>query len=164
MLLISRYGLDARAYHRTKPYPTWEKSDIRRWLNDDFLNTAFTQEEQKAIEIRKISTPSYSKYGFFNSGGADTKDKIWLLSEDEAWSYINGDRARRTEATAYTVAKGVYKYSNGYCEWWLRSPGYESGYAFYVSGDGSVFASGNVDDKYFAVRPALWLNLDTAGF
>ncbi len=70
-LVISRYGLDARAYHSgdwDTQYPTWEKSEIREWLNNDFLSAAFTAEEQKGIVIQRISTPVF--YG--NIGGVDT--------------------------------------------------------------------------------------------
>lgn len=41
------------------------------------------------------------------------------------------------------------------CWWWLRSPGYYSNYAAYVSGD-SVYDNGRyVSNSYGAVRPAL---------
>ena len=60
-LLISRYGLDARAYEPGgSEYPTWEKSDIRSWLNEMFLNAAFKAEERAGIVKTTVSTPSYN--------------------------------------------------------------------------------------------------------
>lgn len=74
-LLLSRYGLDAHRFD-SKYYQGWDKSEIRSWLNSTFLNTAFTESEQKGIVTTRISTPSYREY----SGGSDTEDMIWLLS------------------------------------------------------------------------------------
>lgn len=41
--------LDCKSYHETEEEVTWETSDIRTWLNEEFYNTAFSQEEQVAI-------------------------------------------------------------------------------------------------------------------
>ena len=48
-LLISRYALDAIPYHKEDIDITWEKCFLHTWLNDDFLQTAFTAEEQEII-------------------------------------------------------------------------------------------------------------------
>jgi serine/threonine protein kinase len=70
----------------------WAESDIRAWLNDEFLNTAFTKEEQRAIDLALISNPDNPEYG--SGGGVDTEDKVFLLSIDEANRYFsdNSDR------------------------------------------------------------------------
>ncbi len=44
-LLISRYGLDAKAYD-AMALAAWPDSDIRTWLNHDFINNAFTTYHQ----------------------------------------------------------------------------------------------------------------------
>ena len=167
VLLISRYGLDAHYYHKNKPYPTWAKSDIRAWLNGTFLNAAFTAEEQAGIVTTTVSTPSY--YGY--SGGADTRDRVWLLSREEAEKYFSDDEARKTTPTAYAVAKGAYQYSGtnsyynlngtGCCGWWLRSPGSYGNGASGVINDGSLYDNIDVGGADGAVRPAFWLNLDS---
>jgi len=48
-LPISRYGLDARAYHKDFVSITWERCTLRTWLNSTFLNEAFSANEQNAI-------------------------------------------------------------------------------------------------------------------
>ena len=169
VLLISRYGLDTRQYHDSDPYPTWEKSDIRWWLNGTFLNEAFTAEEQAGIVTTTVRTPGYISY----SGGADTQDQIWLLSRDEAEKYFSTLASRKTTPTAYAVARGVWQYSGtedygrlngeGCCWWWLRSPGFANNYASSISQGGSLY-SRNVNYASDAVRPALWLDLDLAVF
>ena len=165
-LLLSRYGLDA---HRldASTYQGWDKSEIRTWLNSTFLNAAFTTAEQAGIVTTKVSTPSYSGH----SGGSDTQDKIWLLSRDEASTYFTSDAARKATPTKYAVAQGTYQYSGsdsdcklngtGCCWWWLRSPGFGGDRASGVSSDGSL-SNRDVDYDYGAVRPAFWLNLNSA--
>ena len=172
VLLISRYGLDTRQYHDSKPYPTWEKSDIRWWLNGTFLNEAFTAEEQAGIVTTTVSTSSY--YG--QSGGADTQDKIWLLSREEVEKYFSSKESRKAPPTAYAVVQGAHQDSGdqsqykvngeGCCWWWLRSPGYYSDTASVVGRGGSLssYEDYYVYIAYNAVRPALWLDLDLAAF
>jgi hypothetical protein len=44
--------------------------------------------------------------------------------------------------------------------WWLRSPGFNSNYAAFVSTDGDVIEHGlDVNNSSVSVRPALWLHL-----
>ena len=53
-LLISRYALDAVPYHTESINITWEKCFLRSWLNSDFLQTAFTEEEQASIPETEV--------------------------------------------------------------------------------------------------------------
>ena len=162
-LLISYYGLDAHRFDASE-YQGWDKSEIRSWLNSTFLNAAFTAEEQLGIVTTTVSTPDYEGH----SGGSDTQDKIWLLSCDEAGSYFASNEARKATPTAYAVAQGVYQSINNKlngvrcCWWWLRSPGYFSDFASYVINGGSLNYFSFVNYTYGAVRPAFWLNLDSA--
>ena len=57
-LLISHYGLDAKPYNTDYIDTTWETCSLRAWLNSDFLNTAFTAEEQTAILTSEHSSSS----------------------------------------------------------------------------------------------------------
>lgn len=167
-LVISRYALDGRAYQpggdRTK-YPTWERSDIRNWLNGAFLYNAFTAEEQASIITTRISTPAY--HGV--NGGADTQDKVWLLSREEATAWFGNNNSRVAVPTGYAVSRGAFQSSSntlngaGCCWWWLRSPGDDREQASYVSTTG-VLSRSPVDYPYGAIRPALWLDLDTADY
>ena len=59
-------------------------SNIRKWLNSTFINGAFTQEEQNAIKSKTIKTPNNPVHQ--TAGGADTTDKIFLLSISEVTS------------------------------------------------------------------------------
>ena len=42
MVLLSRDGLAARPYNAEAGDTTWETCSLRKWLNEDFLNEAFS--------------------------------------------------------------------------------------------------------------------------
>ena len=64
----------------------WETSTLRRWLNGGFFDQQFNEEEKKAILEETIPNPanSWSRIG----GARDTKDRVWVLSADEADDYL----------------------------------------------------------------------------
>ena len=160
-LLISRYALDCQQYNSTKTDITWEECTLRSWLNETFLNEAFSTEEQEWIltsEVRAEKNPDYS-----TNPGNDTMDKVFLLSVNEANQYFTSDSARVCRPTAYAEAQGrcYVNSDDGTSWWWLRSPGREANCAAAVYSDGSVDNYGNgVRSVVNAVRPALWINLE----
>ena len=156
-LLISTYGLDCRPYHSKKEAVTWENCDLRRWLNGEFMNSAFTQEEQNKIVEVVNQNPDNAKYN--TPGGKPTRDKVFLLSIDEAQRFFKDDQARRCKPTEYAKSQGAYTSSQGDGWWWLRSPGLSGFYAAYVNIAGSVFDFGiNVNHDISCVHPALWVS------
>lgn len=172
-LLLSRYGLDSKSYNETFASITWEDCTLRRWLNDTFINRAFTAEEQAVILMTNVNnkrTPSY-----FGSGGNNTWDKVFLLSYAEVKKYFEGERYDKLRAdcrvvpTDYARAHGASTYGNdktadneSVSDWWLRSPGDYQWDAAYVTTSDSIYES-RVDTEYFCVRPALWVNLVESG-
>jgi hypothetical protein len=163
-LLITEKLIDYRRYHGRFTDITWEDCDLRRWLNRDFTNSAFNEEERKNIILTENLNPHNSEYGTY--GGNSTKDRVFLLSIEEAKKLFHSDRDRMAEATPYTVNRyrliDYYKRfgDEGMGWWWLRSPGHYSSSAARVRPGGGVNDYGryvNIDDV--AVRPALWLNL-----
>ena len=50
ILLLSEYGLDAQPFDTSgKSRVDWKDSTIRKWLNDDFYNSAFSEKEKENI-------------------------------------------------------------------------------------------------------------------
>ena len=159
LLLISEYALDCKCYNEKNEYVTWKTCTLRQWLNSDFLNTAFTEEEKEMIQVSHLKNEDNLIYG--TSGGEETKDKVFLLSIEEAQRYFPNDEARQCKPTANAVAKGAYvDNDNGNCWWWLRSPGTGSRLAAFVSYDGSLIFYGYwVNGSVDAVRPSLRIHL-----
>ena len=155
-LLISRYALAVRQYHKSWDKCTWEKSELRKWLNKDFYNSIFEKaEKSKVIEVLNINKSSQ-----YAEGGKDTKDKIFLLSVDEVSQYFADDASRECQAVYTARQNGAYRNtSNGNTAWWLRSPGGNKGFAATVDNFGCVNPEGYSATAEIAVRPALWINL-----
>ena len=155
--LISRYGLDAKPYNTEYTSVTWENCTLRKWLNGDFLNAAFSDEERaklKTVTVTADANPTWS-----TDPGNDTQDTVFLLSIDEVNRYFDTDEARVCMPTKTAVANGAYTdSSSGTCWWWLRSPGYHSNFAASVDLGGSVFDFGYpVNRDEAAVRPVVVL-------
>ncbi len=82
ILVVSRYVLDAKAYHDDEfEDATWESSTLRAWMNDDFYNAAFNNKEKKKIKTMTIKNEDNAYYKV--DGGKNTKDKIFCLSVSE---------------------------------------------------------------------------------
>ena len=159
-LVISKYALDCRLYNTSYTDVTWETCTLRKWLNNDFLGAAFSADEKAMIPTVTVSADKNPIYST-NPGNA-TQDQVFLLSIKEVNKYFSSDSARQCEPTDYAVANGAYvNSSNGFCGWWLRSPGGGQDNAARVRDDGDVNESG-VDVYYGsdAVRPALWIDLN----
>ncbi|WP_157617895.1 protein kinase domain-containing protein [Succinimonas amylolytica] len=154
-LLVSRYGLDCKQYHHEYVSMTWEQCDLRKWLNSEFLKTAFAEEEQQRIKLSEVVNDDNWEHR--TRGGNDTQDRVFCLSLAEAERYFKNDSERRCQPTALAKAHRAYD-NNGCCIWWLRSPGNNRNYASFVATDGVLYPSGRyVSDDDCAVRPALRL-------
>ncbi len=159
-LLISKYALDCKQYNTSWTDVTWETCTLRKWLNKDFMNAAFSADEMTMIPTVTVSADKNPKYGT-NPGNA-TQDQVFLLSITEANIYFTSDSARMCKPTAYAVANGAYERNSGNWWWWLRSPGNDQDCAADVLSVGDVFEYGrSVNYDRNAVRPALWINLNS---
>ena len=160
VLLLSKYVLDAKSYNEEWEDVTWETSDIRQWLNNEFYTAAFNKSEKAKIQTSLIKNEDNSEHG--TSGGNDTEDKVFLLSEKEAETLFLNDDERIAKATEYAEKSGVYVNEEKAAYWWLRSPGDSGDDAAEVIYSGWVYRDGNyVDDSSGGVRPALHLNLQS---
>lgn len=156
-LLITKYCIIGRPYHKEFKDITWAESEIRSWLNSDFFFTAFNAEERGRIADTFVINTENTKYG--TPGGVNTTDKIFLLSIAEVQQYFKNDEVRRAKATPFAKMRGALVSDYGFCSWWwLRSPGIDRRSAAFVHG--GVDARGrDVFRDDIAVRAALWLNL-----
>ena len=80
MMLISKYALDGQPFHDTKEPVTWGDCSLRKWLNSEFYNNAFSPEEQELILLSDVSNASYLGSIYWNSPNEEnTDDKLFLL-------------------------------------------------------------------------------------
>lgn len=157
LLIVSKYALDCQPYNEEYENVTWETCTLREWLNDEFVNEAFSKKEQKYIPT--VTVPAHKNPKYDTEPGNATNDKVFLLSAVEAEKYFNSDSERQCMTTNYADANGAYVDSNGYSYWLLRSPGNYSNRCCKVDGDGYVSSHNRVSTSDDGVRPALWINL-----
>ena len=157
--LLSDVILDKQLYNENDKYVTWEKSSLRTWLNGEFINRAFSDEEKEKINITEIVNQDNPDYG--TEGGNNTSDKIFLLSLSEVSEQQDGEKYGFLDDEIRACGKSDFSKTGSW--WWLRSPGSYSLDAAEVNDDGWVGRNGSrVDSSYGGVRPALHLNLSSS--
>ena len=159
--LLADAILDSQPYHSENEEIDWEKSSIRAWLNNEFINKAFSNEENKAINTVELISKDNSKYG--TQGGKNTSDKLFLLSLSEV------DETEESKEYGFWDKKTRKCKNDNFSEetyfWWLRSPGNSSHDAAGVYYYGWVFGYGyDVQEPAGGIRPALYLNLSSSDF
>lgn len=164
-LLLSRYCLDTMPLLTEGTRTTWENSTLRSWLNDSFLNEAFTSRQQESIlEVTLKNTPNVL---FDTDGGADTQDKVFLLSLVEYYYYLSGSSVQDLldGPTEYAIqnSDGALTDADD-AFWWLRTPGKTRRFGASVGcGDGKVYSEDAVTCPDNTARPAIWVDIRTLG-
>ena len=137
----------------------YELSNIRKWLNDNFYNTAFNNFEKELINITNVDNRRDNEYACNN-----TQDKIYLLSLAEANTYYSNIKERQAKGSDYansqglfTVVKQIYSPYLGYSCWWLRSPSNQLT-SLEIITDGKIIGADSSDSSR-GVRPACNIKL-----
>ena len=163
-LMISEYALDAMPFCGGFGNTTneWAGSTLRSWLNDEFLNSAFTNAEKNKIITVTHTNQKKTQNGFEQV--EPTSEKVSLLDSTELQQYFPNERDRLCKATSYAKSHGA-EISGGpdLCNWWLRSPAVEAmGLPMWsprVQTDGSTngwgYSSGEI-----CVRPVIRVKKD----
>ena len=182
--VITSSLLDAKEYHGSTEtrkvdgfnvYPNnYKHSDIRKWLINDFYNTAFNLNNSyiKGTVIDNSPDSAGLKDDRLTCG--DTNDKVFLLSYKDYKNINYGFPdtttteaiARRCKPTDFAKARGAYylttqqAWSYGYGIYWTRSPSDYDAFARmlrFVDSDGRLLNSGDVLTKKYCPRPAMVL-------
>lgn len=165
VLLISKYALDCQAFCSDETGTSWKDSSLRNWLNTTFIQNAFNDTEKGSIITTEIKSEEKNK--------EITKDKIFVLDNDEAEKYFDSDISRRCSPTVYAKQRGVLcpedlqdvefdEDVKNTCCYWLRSPGFHGDKVSIIDYEGTVYERGQFIDEEIAVRPVLWLNISNA--
>ena len=104
VFVVSKYILDLKLYDDGNSdaveHPgTWEASTLRKWLNHDFYEEAFTAPEQEQIietlVINKDNPLRNESNSTIFTNEVDTYDKVFLLSTDEVYRYYEFNMTER---------------------------------------------------------------------
>lgn len=172
-LLLSKCCIEKLPYNNRNEKTTWEKSDIRKWLNSTFVNTAFS-EKQAELYLNRTANKTQSNSKYNTSSGRETEDKVFLLSEVDFNTYLN-TVLKKAKGSKYIVDNGYTK--DEYCLYWLRTAGVSQYNAMNVSIEGELNHMGYAVDHSISqqhpdkegetmylgslgVRPAIWINLE----
>ena len=136
-VLLSKYAIEAKPYNvmleniaDSDRNAKWETSTLRNWLNNEFYNTAFDEQEKESIETANLEnikgtgifTKEFVEHwqkwdidfsGFLDESwetdsGNDTEDKVWLLSTADIEKYadiLTLGKEMQAKPTPYTAAK-----------------------------------------------------------
>jgi len=139
-LLVSKYSLDAVSLHKADKgfhHIPWADCLLREWLNTEFYNTVFTDEEKLLIQ------DSYDPE-------LGTTDKVFLLSREEGELLIGFDEYGA--ATSYAWEAGLDEVKTGddeHAAWLTRSC--DNGQNWVMHGSASPLG-------IYALRPAIWVD------
>jgi hypothetical protein len=171
-LIITYNVIENRVYHSNpiiftneQWIITWESSDLRAYLNDEFYNSF--NEDDKA-KIVQTTNKNPDNQWLTTEGGNDTDDYIFLLSIDEAVKYFgdSGQLNNRPDDASwiddrYNDNRIAFNADGEECLWWLRSPGNFNNEVAVIGVQGYLGIMGfSVDDNdRIGVRPVMWINL-----
>ena len=188
-LLMADKCLDSVPWNAEYRDVFWEESGLRSWLNGtagadspaygvrSFAETAFTSDELSAIMLSAV--PNASNYYFGTACGSGTRDRVFILSEEEVFCSEKAERygfrpsdavadpGRRLKPTAYAAARGAWQAdgaeTSGIGFWFLRTNGYTRDNVVYVGEMGYLYNRGiPVTCMDAGIVPAIRIRLGAA--
>ena len=138
--VLSERILDAK--HLSKTDFAYETSDLRKWLNSEFLNAAFTSDEQRYIASIPVG---------------NEEDKISILSQEDAVNRAFGfhpdimhynDR-RGKQPTKYALERLPEYWDNKQVFYYIQSPSNEKSHT--LSRDGALRTIRDLEDAWGVV-------------
>lgn len=161
-LLFSKYVIDKKPY--ANGYANWEDSSLRTWLNNNFYNVAFNDNEKQAIEIRYLNHEDVSPAPGITVLKQPTGqfDYIYLLDRDEIKNYFGITQEQ------YFVGNDLLTCFDTNLEktsWWIRANNMTNTYNSAMDAGGYYITEYGSEDNFMinwdqGVRPAVWVDID----
>ncbi len=139
VLLITEKGIDGYYYQRKHMSVSWKKSDMCSYLQEEMYPVLFNDLEKEVI----LDNPT-------------TKDKISLLSAEEADLYFFSDKDRELDITDVAQKKGVYVNELSKANGWDMK-GYRSSW-WWLRGEEASITAPIVDTDGKIQMDAYWVN------
>ena len=102
LTLITKDAIQNKMFYSENAKTSWVNSDLRKWLNEEFVNEAFSNNEKGMLRNRNND----------NSDGVHSIDVVYVLSREEAYSYFG--------ITADLLAAKPDSYEKA-CEYFLKN-------------------------------------------
>ncbi len=157
---------------------SWEKSDLRTWLNTSFYREVLDPEEQKLVLTSTIVTESADSL----QRRTETEDRVYLLSKEEAQDPAYGFEETEGACASRSVSKATdfAWFQNRDCfgghnavsadklGWWLRTPVTVDEENKHINAVSCVTPDGDItqvsiDEKHTArcIRPVMRITLSS---
>lgn len=156
-MLLSKYCIDTVIFYPERVPMYWGISDLRAWMNGDFLQETFTAEQQACILTTTVENEN--PHGV-KGAGADTQDKVYLLSKAEVLHFFPELADRVAYPTEYAKSKDcTVDPVTGSCRWWTRTTGARKMDVCGMRLDGRISSYGmqDVDWPTNTMRPVIWV-------
>ena len=143
---VSVYAIDCKPFSSDNN-SVWDHSTLRSWLNKEFVQMAFSREEQSCLNA--------------DSDG----DLVSLLSLEQFEELLPEIDNRICMATALAKDHGAYTESDGRCWYWLKSQDSDNAKAMVVKHTGELSADGQkATAKDTCVRPTIRISISGSDF
>lgn len=128
-------------WNKERDHANWSNCSLRRWLNKDFIDAAFSLKERMQILLVTCKNNGDPRWSVEN--GPDTRDKLFVFTNAELDELVPSLEDRNI---------GHW--------WWLRGHGSCLLTPQAVYDDGNVYKLGvNKNSEVVGVRPAMWIRL-----
>lgn len=183
-LLLSKYIIDVRQWDKDNDRTAyWNHCDLRRYLNGEFIENTFSNEEKNKILEVKLKTEENAEFDEKEERKmSDSVDKVFCLSMGEVEEYFDFRIFKRDEdyfefATGYGDFKNLMGIPTEYAKknehwndtniWWLRAyknmkgnySDFHNAFFLKVTEEDFVWVHDERVKNYYGIRPALWIEL-----
>lgn len=172
VLLVSKYILDWKPFDDAG-LATWADCSLRKWLNSEFYNMAFDENEKDYIEYCLINNPlhlSKNESPGWSEKTQSTYDYVFLLSwQDVYYELMQSENEVLSEAykgvaTEYAKAlaeKAGQSSSDNYCnQYFLRTPSNINKLFYVETVDKFGEFAGFIARVKYGVRPAIYIYME----
>lgn len=159
-LLLSKYALDWEGFADCPSIGTgyttsWEMSYLRKWLNDEFYNECFSDEEKDTVVATYIAADKGDSKG--------TIDNVFLLSDNDVNTYLVSRESRIAYSPLIeSIASGeeddpiIIKHMP--TAWWTRTIGKLESDVICIDATGKLCEmDSNLNE--IGIRPAVWVHI-----
>lgn len=157
-LLWADFCVDAYPYHRIRKRCDWRDCSLRDWLRDEFTADAFQNDERLALCEGDVVSSKNPKCR--QNSGPTTRDRVFILGNEEFEQYGITESRLRTFASPYAKNQGVFCTAESDAFYWVRTPGSsEEETQMFIGKAGHKDESGSyIDLKNRGIRPAIWVD------
>lgn len=162
VVLLADSVIDSAPYNEKYESTGWNIASLRTYMNDDFLNLAFDEDEQNQLVPMDIVPVRNPDYGVVTGDYLNELVTIPSIDDlvDGVYSIKEGRKEesslRSSTATDYAVAKGTHLDTSKKCKWWTRTCGVKDNMGSFVGPNGIISCDGYyVNGTDIGVKPMI---------